>query len=228
MRYLKLSNNHIHQIRPGQFSYLKALNQLDLSANRIRHITNCAFHGLESSIKKLILNYNQISRLNSCAFTLAFRHLRFVQILHNPLNCTNNCEFFFTIYNPPYSINYEGLECVNSTQSSMEHCTMQQYDKIYAKCKNQAKSRDCSIYNYLENGKNLALSENPTESGDYIESMSNSLDFGEEYSDKSYLLQQQQADSKSGNRCVSSESLKFLFLFYFCLYLFSKKIYIFN
>ncbi|CAF0827465.1 unnamed protein product [Brachionus calyciflorus] len=152
LRNLKLSNNLIEFLRPGQFSFLKSLNYLDLSGNRLKYINSCAFYGIQNTIKKLFLNYNLISRLNTCAFTLAFKNLRFVQIMHNPLNCTNNCEFFFTVYNPPYSINYQGVECVNNTLSSDRECSQKHYDKIFSRCKLEAQTNDCStLANDLSN-----------------------------------------------------------------------------
>ncbi|RMZ99343.1 insulin-like growth factor-binding complex acid labile subunit, partial [Brachionus plicatilis] len=151
LRHLRLANNQIEFLRPGQFMHLKSLNFLDLSANNIKYITTCAFYGLQNTIRRLFLNWNQISRLNTCAFTLAFKHLRFVQIMHNPLNCTNNCEFFFTVYNPPYSINYQGVECLNNTLSFTRVCSQRHYDYIYSRCQSEAQSLDCAALLYDHN-----------------------------------------------------------------------------
>lgn len=151
LRYLHLANNHIEYLRPGQFMHLKSLNFLDLSANRIKYINTCAFYGLQDTIRRLFLNWNRISRLNTCAFTLSFKYLRFVQIMHNPLNCTDNCEFFFTIYNPPYSINYQGLECLNNTLSFTRVCSQNHYDYIYKRCQLESQSMDCPVLLHDEN-----------------------------------------------------------------------------
>jgi Leucine-rich repeat (LRR) protein len=152
LRILKLSNNEISVIRAGQFVHLTSLTHLDLSANRIKHLADCAFYGLQDSIKKLILNFNMISTLNSCTFSLEFRHLRFIQIMHNPISCTNNCDFFFAVYNFPYSISYHGIECVNNSMgydnNSGEriHCSREQYESIYDKCREKFLRNNCSVY----------------------------------------------------------------------------------
>lgn len=151
LRSLHLANNFIEYLRPGQFMHLKSLNFLDLSANRIKYINSCAFYGLQETIRRLFLNWNQISRLNTCAFTLPFKHLRFVQIRHNPLNCTDNCEFFFTVYNPPYSINYQGVECLNNTLSFTRVCSQNHFNYIYKRCKLESQSMDCSVLLHDEN-----------------------------------------------------------------------------
>lgn len=118
LRFLKLSNNQLTHIGPVQFGFLNSLGHLDLSANRIFRLADCAFHGIQDSIRQLILNYNRIRRVNSCAFSIDFRHLRIVQLLHNPINCSGNCEFFYAIYNPPYSISYQGIECTTHLTTS--------------------------------------------------------------------------------------------------------------
>lgn len=117
LRNLKLSHNKITIIQPSQFICLSSLTTLDLSSNQIRQISDCAFHGLQFTIKNLLLNYNLINQVNPCAFSLEFNSLRFVQIVHNPLNCSNNCEFFFTVYKQPYSIDYKGNSLILSTFS---------------------------------------------------------------------------------------------------------------
>lgn len=121
----------MRRLKPAQFVFLNTLTHLDLSSNRISRIDDCAFSGLEASVRRVYLNYNRIRRLNSCAFAIDFRQLRFVQILANPLNCSHNCEFFYVIYNPPYSINYEGFECANVTRTNFSHCTPQDFDLVY-------------------------------------------------------------------------------------------------
>lgn len=109
LRNLKLSHNKLTSIQSSQFICLSSLSSLDLSGNQIDTLSDCAFHGLQYTMRQLYLNYNQITQVNSCSFSLEFNNLRFVQLAHNPLNCTNNCEFFFTVYRSPYSINYKGI-----------------------------------------------------------------------------------------------------------------------
>jgi Leucine-rich repeat (LRR) protein len=152
LRMLKLSNNEIGGIRAGQFVHLNSLTHLDLSANNIKYLADCAFYGLQESIKKLILNFNRITSINSCTFSIDFRSLRFIQIMHNPINCTNNCDFFFAVYNYPYAISYHGIECVNNTVghdgsgSESIHCSREQYENIYGKCREKFLRMNCSRY----------------------------------------------------------------------------------
>ncbi len=139
-------------MKANQLMNINSLNTLDLSSNRIDTLDDCAFHGIQRSIRKLYLNFNQITRLNSCAFMSNFNHLRFVQILYNPLDCSTNCEFFYTVYQKPYSINYEGIECssnfgsgggASQKPSRMKHCTQKQYEKISKRCQKKLINNRC-------------------------------------------------------------------------------------
>ena len=142
LRYLKLSNNQLESVDATLFAHLSSLKILDLSSNRIKNVSDCAFYGLENSIDKLILNYNAIEEINPCAFSIDFKNLRFVQILHNPINCTNTCGFFFTVYNPPYSIKYEGYECSDGTIRNFTFCSQLDYQKIYSDCRAKMRGPD--------------------------------------------------------------------------------------
>jgi Leucine-rich repeat (LRR) protein len=142
MRYLKLAHNNLEYINGNSFYNLKSLKQLDLSSNKIRGLADCAFNGIQDTIKKITLNYNQIRLINSCAFMLGFRNMRLIQVLHNPLNCTNNCEFFYSIYNPPYSISYEGTECINGAVSGL-NCNLMQYQRINHECRRRLQWQKC-------------------------------------------------------------------------------------
>lgn len=156
LRYLKLSNNEIKRLRPAQFMCLKSLKTLDLSSNKLRSISDCALHGLQKQIKKIILNYNLITKLNSCAFTLDFNTLRFVQIGQNPLKCTSNCEFYFAVFSHPYSIDYLGLECDLAASelfkikhtSNFSYCSQTQYKRIQESCKDMNKFCTKNFTNY--------------------------------------------------------------------------------
>ena len=142
MRYLKLAHNNLEYINGNSFYNLKSLKQLDLSSNKIRGLADCAFNGIQDTIKKITLNYNQIRLINTCAFMLGFRNMRIIQVLHNPLNCTNNCEFFYSIYNPPYSISYEGTECINGAVTGMS-CNLFQYQRINHECRRRLEWQKC-------------------------------------------------------------------------------------
>jgi hypothetical protein len=150
MRYLKLSHNRLEYINASAFANLKSLKQLDLSSNKIRGLSDCAFYGIQETIKKITLNYNNIRLVDSCSFMLGFRYMRIVQMLHNPLNCLNNCEFFYSIYNPPYSIDFEGTECINGAVSGF-NCNLLQYERINEECKRRLAIQNCPNSNsYIE------------------------------------------------------------------------------
>lgn len=210
LRYLKLSNNRLGVLKPGQFVHLKALNLLDLSSNKLKYISDCAFVGLEASIKRLYLNYNQIKRINSCAFAINFLNLRFVQILFNPLNCTNNCEFFFTIYNPPYSINYEGIECVNVTRTNFTYCSPDDYDQIYRKCKQKLTVNNCSKYVDLDEHEyvKLVAAANQDESAIYDYTVDD--DINDNNMTSYFKLSSGSAENGDRNRAVISSSSHFM------------------
>lgn len=143
LRYLKLAHNNLTSIEPGQFIHLSSLKLLDLSSNQIENISDCAFNGIENSVKKLILNFNSLTQINSCAFTIGFKNNRFVQILNNPINCSNSCDFFYSVYNPPYSINYVGYEC-SGNWTNLADCSIEHYQSIYLECKQRLIAKNCT------------------------------------------------------------------------------------
>ena len=147
LRHLKLSHNHLTYIKASQFVCMGSLSTLDLSSNQISHLSDCAFHGLQATIKKLLLNYNLLTRINSCAFSLEFNNLRFVEVIHNPINCSNNCEFFFTVYKPPYSIDYKGIECIDASFNNQKIpvCSQFHYEHIHRRCQKRLLNNNCLL-----------------------------------------------------------------------------------
>jgi Leucine-rich repeat (LRR) protein len=175
LRYLKLSNNLLKNLNHSQFSYLKSIKTLDLSSNGIEYLHECSFYGIQGSIKKLILNYNQIKHIEPCTFTHGFKSFRFVQILHNPIDCNDNCSFFFTVYNAPYAINYEGTECSDKSNLLME-CSFKQYANISAECKRKQFLNSCELSEYYANSQINLLDESDLE--DNRENLNENLNMG--------------------------------------------------
>jgi Leucine-rich repeat (LRR) protein len=188
LRYLKLSNNQLTELKGFQFDKLANLKTLDLSSNFIDNIADCAFHGLQGTLRKLFLNYNQIIRINSCAFSIDFKYLRFVQILYNPMECYDNCQFFFTVYQQPYSIRYEGIECVSNlaTVSNQKRqyirCTFKKYKRIYQQCYQKLLKQECSILknsHLIKSLDDLNIDNNTL----YSQNVQQDYEFDEQYMD---------------------------------------------
>ena len=78
------------------------------------------------------------------------------------VNCSNNCLFFYSIYNYPYSIFYNGRECSYGTFSNSLDCTLSRYHNISYECSQKLNSKKCSTKTnkpeLIANKKNVIIS----------------------------------------------------------------------